>query len=64
MDKSPASTHVERAESPRKADQRHEPHIVGNLKLLDGNDTILVPTPSPDPKGNVFFFIVRAIHTS
>jgi len=25
--------------------------VVGNVKLLDGKKTVLIPTPSPDPKG-------------
>jgi len=27
------------------------PKVVGNVQLIRGNETVLVPTPSPDPKG-------------
>jgi len=29
----------------------HRKGVVGTVQLLDGNDVVLIPTPSPDPKG-------------
>lgn len=35
-----------------KADAHHQAR--GTVQLLDDNTVILIPTPSPDPKGIVF----------
>jgi hypothetical protein len=46
MDKSADSTHIE-------SQDEVKPQIMGNVKLLQGGETVLVPTPSPDPNGNL-----------
>ena len=59
MDKS-GSTHIESIHSqsstpPEMTDEikqmGHRKGVVGTVQLLDGNDVVLIPTPSPDPKG-------------
>jgi hypothetical protein len=48
MDKSTDSVHIET----HLSDQDEvKPQVMGNVKLLQGNETVLVPTPSPDPNG-------------
>jgi len=44
MEKSLEATHIE-------AQDEAKPQIMGNVKLLKDGETILVPTPSPDPNG-------------
>jgi hypothetical protein len=48
MDKSSGSSHIETYSTPQ---DEGKPQIMGNVKLLQGNETVLVPTPSPDPNG-------------
>jgi hypothetical protein len=47
MDKSSDSVHIET----HSAQYEIKPQVMGNVKLLQGNETVLVPTPSPDPNG-------------
>ncbi|KAK4959090.1 hypothetical protein LTR10_003889 [Elasticomyces elasticus] len=49
MDKTEA-VQVEIASQSDVVKGARQKQVVGNLKLLDGGQTILVPTPSPDPK--------------
>ena len=44
MDKTLEATHIEAQDEPK-------PQIMGNVKLLQDGETVLVPTPSPDPNG-------------
>ena len=44
MDKTMDATHIEAQDEPKK-------QIMGNVKLLQDGETVLVPTPSPDPNG-------------
>ena len=44
MDKTLEATHIE-------AQDEVKPQIMGNVKLLQDGETVLVPTPSPDPNG-------------
>lgn len=44
MDKTMDATHIEAQDEPKK-------QIMGNVKLLKDGETVLVPTPSPDPNG-------------
>ena len=44
MDKSSDVSHIE-------SQDEVKPQIMGNVKLLQGGETVLVPTPSPDPNG-------------
>jgi hypothetical protein len=44
MDKSSGVSHIE-------SQDEEKPQIMGNVKLLSGGETVLVPTPSPDPNG-------------
>lgn len=44
MDKSSETMHIE-------SQDEVKPQIMGNVKLLQGTETVLVPTPSPDPNG-------------
>lgn len=48
MDKSSDSTHIETYPSTK---DEVNPQVMGNVKLLQGGETVLVPTPSPDPNG-------------
>jgi hypothetical protein len=48
MDKSTDSVHIETHLS---GQDEVKPQVMGNVKLLQGNETVLVPTPSPDPNG-------------
>lgn len=48
MDKPTETTHIETRSSPKDDLQ---PKVMGNVQLLQGNETVLVPTPSPDPNG-------------
>lgn len=41
------ATHIEWEEAPNNS----PPQPMGNVQLLQGNETVLVPTPSPDPNG-------------
>lgn len=53
MDKQHESNHIE-IESSSDNDQKHDketPQVVGNVQILCNNEVVLVPTPSPDPKG-------------
>ncbi len=44
MDKTFEAKHIEAQDEPK-------PQIMGNVKLLQDGETVLVPTPSPDPNG-------------
>jgi hypothetical protein len=44
MDKASEISHIE-------SQDEGKPQIMGNVKLLQGGETVLVPTPSPDPNG-------------
>ena len=44
MDKSSDVSHIE-------SQDEVKPQIMGNVKLLQDGETVLVPTPSPDPNG-------------
>ena len=44
MGKTLEATHIEAQDEPK-------PQIMGNVKLLQDGETVLVPTPSPDPNG-------------
>lgn len=47
--------HVETADRP--CGPRAEPQAHGTVQLLQGGSVVLIPTPSPDPKGNVELLI-------
>lgn len=36
------------------ADNATQPKLVGTVQMLSQNETVLVPTPSPDPKGKSY----------
>lgn len=45
------AVHVETAD--RQCGPRAEPQAHGTVQLLQGGSVVLIPTPSPDPKGNI-----------
>jgi hypothetical protein len=54
MEKPDAAAHIEVDSSIFSGEKikAHEPQVVGNVQLLgNDNEVVLVPTPSPDPKG-------------
>lgn len=50
--KSADSVHIEDSASESVAkDVNHNKQRMGDVQLLQGSETVLVPTPSPDPNG-------------
>lgn len=50
----PRLHHVETAESqgsPDEIEPLPQKNVVGTVKLIVNKETVLIPTPSPDPKG-------------
>lgn len=45
------AVHVETAD--RRDGPKAEPQAHGTVQLLQGGSVVLIPTPSPDPKGNI-----------
>lgn len=43
--------HIERADP--RFEPRAEPQAHGTVQLLQGGSVVLIPTPSPDPKGEI-----------
>ena len=54
MDKTLEATHIEAQDDPK-------PQIMGNVKLLQDGETVLVPTPSPDPNGKSSMLSISAV---
>lgn len=51
MNKSADSVHVEDSSSHDEVKSETPRQTMGDVKLLQGGETVLVPTPSPDPNG-------------
>lgn len=45
------AVHIEKAD--RQGGPTAEPQAHGTVQLLQGGSVVLIPTPSPDPKGNI-----------
>lgn len=53
MDKFETQTYVENAE-PMDVEGGQGNHVVGTVQFFSQSERVLIPTPSPDPKGITF----------